>query len=98
MAGLKTLFAKAIENHTEKNPAQDGSAKAVTPGSPIIEFVASEQGKKWTQLSDALEKDGLSKSFSGIVINGRVSIEMALSRHFEANFLHFFTGRRALTL
>jgi hypothetical protein len=73
---LKTFFSKAIENQNEKKVTEGESAKAVTPGSPIIELAASEQGKKWIDLTEALEKDGLPKSFSGIVINGRVSAEV----------------------
>lgn len=73
ITGLKTVFASAIKDFAEKTESTDNSVKSTVPGSPIIEFVATEQGKKWNQLSSALEKDGLSKYFSGILINGRVS-------------------------
>lgn len=97
MTGLKHLVSKAIENHIEKKAAKDGSATAIIPGSPIIEFAASEQGKKWTQITDVLEKDGLSKSFSGIIVNGRVSIRRCNLIKTPATLNHFSIGRRSFT-
>lgn len=75
MAELISLFSREIETRDEQKVSVDGTATAITPGTPIIELVASEQSKKWIELADTFEKDGLDKLFSGIIINGRVSLK-----------------------
>lgn len=70
---LEGIFSRAVEEFDEESKVSDKSAEAIVPGSPIVEILATKQGKKWAHLYDALEKDGISRSFSGIVINGRVS-------------------------
>ncbi|KAI9244442.1 UDP-glucose:glycoprotein glucosyltransferase-domain-containing protein [Helicostylum pulchrum] len=69
---LKYLFMQAIASLTDKKVSTDGTSKMITPGSPIIELVATENGKKWAELANKFEKDGVAQPFSGIVINGRV--------------------------
>ncbi|KAI7903194.1 UDP-glucose:glycoprotein glucosyltransferase-domain-containing protein [Cokeromyces recurvatus] len=70
---LKELLSRAIENYIPNQSFKDKSSiEAIIPGSPIIEMVSSEQSKKWITLAEAFEKDGIEKSFFGVIINGRV--------------------------
>ena len=77
---LQIIFADALKQLEEETVADHvPSVEAIIPGSPIIEHVASEQGKHWSHIFSVLEQDGLSKSFIGAVVNGRVSFYSCLS-------------------
>lgn len=67
MQAIVTHTEKAKKAHAETPP------KALLPGSPIIEYAATEQGQKWIDLTNDFAKDGVKQPFFGIVINGRVS-------------------------
>lgn len=86
---LKYLFMQAIASLNDKKVSTDGTAKMITPGSPIIELIATENGKKWAELAKKFEKDGVSQPFSGIVINGRVRIYTHIKKNLITNsFFH----------
>jgi hypothetical protein len=69
---LKELVFYALESDEFESNTDTTNQQRVIPGSPIIEMVAKEQSKKWVDLFDAFENDGLDKSFRGVVLNGRV--------------------------
>lgn len=72
---LIALFSQEIKTQDKIETYTDTLPEAITPGSPVIEFVASKQSQKWSKLAGLLERDGLQMDFSGIVINGRVSLK-----------------------
>lgn len=70
---LKELVSYALQSGEFESNTDSSNQERIIPGSPIIDMVAKEQSKAWIDLFDALERDGLDKSFRGIIINGRVS-------------------------
>lgn len=69
---LSKLVENAIEQ-LDKQPFEENLVpEAIIPGSPIIEMEANAQSNNWKNLVNALEKDGLHKSFHGVIVNGRV--------------------------
>lgn len=75
---LLVLFSRKIESLDKKEASVEGIPKAITPGSPIIEFVATQRSNGWNELNDLFKKDGIEENFFGIIINGRVNINLVL--------------------
>ncbi|KAL9537626.1 hypothetical protein MBANPS3_011610 [Mucor bainieri] len=72
MTQVATLVKNAIEQLDSDSFEGNVVPEAIIPGSPIIEMEAKAQSIHWSHLVNALEKDGLGRSFQGIVVNGRV--------------------------
>lgn len=76
------LFADIDGSNSSQNPGEvtiringDGLEPVpIIPGTPITEIVAKAQREKWSNLHTALAKDGLEPDFTGIIMNGRVTI------------------------
>lgn len=69
---LSKLVKNAIEQLDKQSSEGNLVPEAIIPGSPIIELEAKVQSNNWKNLVNALEKDGLHKSFHGVIINSRV--------------------------
>lgn len=79
---LDELLIRAGESYTanENTNSDIPLFQSIIPGSPIIDMVAKEQSKKWKALIEAFENDGLEKTFSGVIMNGRVSGKLLIVR------------------
>lgn len=69
---LSKLVENAIEQLDKQSSEGNLVPEAIIPGSPIIEMEAKAQSNNWKNLVSVLEKDGLDKSFHGVIVNGRV--------------------------
>ncbi|KAI8639247.1 UDP-glucose:glycoprotein glucosyltransferase-domain-containing protein [Parasitella parasitica] len=69
---LSKLIENAIEPMVKQSYGGNSVPEFIIPGSPIIEMEAKAQSDGWKNLADALEKDGLERSLSNIIVNGRV--------------------------
>ncbi|CEP14268.1 hypothetical protein [Parasitella parasitica] len=69
---LSKFVENAIEQVNKRSSSGNLAPESIIPGSPIIEMEAKAQSENWKALVDALGKDGLDKSFNGIVVNSRL--------------------------
>jgi UDP-glucose:glycoprotein glucosyltransferase len=74
MRSIQTIIEKELTEAFDEPKLVD-QTKYVAPGSPIIEMMAGKDAEGWSRLANALKQDELEPGYTGIVINGRVSVD-----------------------
>ncbi|KAI8366128.1 UDP-glucose:glycoprotein glucosyltransferase-domain-containing protein [Blakeslea trispora] len=69
---IKEIVDLAIENYADSENTGNTKVEAIIPGSPTINMEAKTVSKRWIDLNENLQQQGIQKGFFGLVLNGRV--------------------------